>query len=69
MRAMPIVRADVPEWLSHEQRMEIRRELHGCVARTWFREHIWVAVRPLARLQASWMRLGWESPLKINAAR
>ncbi len=43
---MPIVRADVPEWLSHEQRMEIRKELHGCIARTWFREHIWVAVRP-----------------------
>ena len=43
---MPIVRADVPGWLSHEQRMEIRKELHGCIARTWFREHIWVAVRP-----------------------
>ena len=42
---MPIVRADVPEWLTHEQRMEIRRELHGCIERTWFKEHIWVAVR------------------------
>ena len=42
---MPIVRADVPEWLSHQQCMEIRRELHGCIARTWFKEHIWVAVR------------------------
>ena len=42
---MPIVRADVPEWLSHEQCMEIRKELHGCIARTWFKEHIWVAVR------------------------
>jgi hypothetical protein len=26
--------------------MEIRKELHGCIARTWFKEHIWVAVRP-----------------------
>lgn len=43
---MPIVRADVPEWLTHEQCLEIRRELHGCIARTWFKEHIWVAVRP-----------------------
>lgn len=43
---MPIVRADVPEWLSYEQRKEIRAQLHGCIERTWFREHIWVAVRP-----------------------
>ncbi|MDA0812105.1 MAG: hypothetical protein O3C21_06930 [Verrucomicrobia bacterium] len=43
---MPIVRADVPEWLNHEQRTEIRAALHDCIAKTWFREHIWVAVRP-----------------------
>ena len=43
---MPIVRVDVPEWLSREQRTEIRAAMHGCIARTWFREHIWVAVRP-----------------------
>jgi len=42
---MPIVRADVPEWLSHEQCVEIRKELQGCIARTWFKEHIWVAAR------------------------
>jgi hypothetical protein len=42
---MPIVRVDVPEWVSHEQRLEIREEMHGCIARTWFKEHIWVAVR------------------------
>ena len=45
---MPIVRADVPEWLSHEQCLEIRKELHECIARTWFKEHIWVAVRSYA---------------------
>ena len=44
---MPIVRVDVPEWLSHAQRTDIRAALHGCVARTWFREHIWIAVRPI----------------------
>jgi hypothetical protein len=42
---MPIVRADVPEWLTREQCLEIRRELHQCIVRTWFKEHIWVAVR------------------------
>jgi len=45
---MPIVRVDVPESLNHEQQMEIRREMHGCITRTWFREHIWIAVRPYA---------------------
>ena len=43
---MPIVRADVPEWLTREQRLEIRAELDKCIAKTWFKEHIWVAVRP-----------------------
>ena len=45
---MPIVRVDVPQSLSHEKQLEIRREMHGCIARTWFREHIWIAVRPYA---------------------
>jgi regulator of replication initiation timing len=45
---MPIVRVDVPQSLSQEQQLEIRREMHGCIERTWFREHIWVAVRPYA---------------------
>lgn len=43
---MPIIRVDVPEWLDHAQRLQIRKEIHGCVERTWFKEHIWVAVRP-----------------------
>ena len=42
---MPIVRVDVPEWLNRAQRLEIRKEIHGCIERTWFKEHIWVAVR------------------------
>ena len=45
---MPIVRVDVPEWVSREQKLEIRREMHGCIERTWFKEHIWVAVRDYA---------------------
>ncbi|NKB60229.1 MAG: hypothetical protein GKS00_28315 [Alphaproteobacteria bacterium] len=42
---MPIVRIDVPEWLGREQRVDIRAAMHGCIARTWFKEHIWIAVR------------------------
>ena len=42
---MPIVRVAVPEWVSHEQKLEVRKEMHGCIERTWFKEHIWVAVR------------------------
>ncbi len=45
---MPIVRADVPEWLSADQKQEIRRGLHNCIARTWATEHIWIAVSPMA---------------------
>jgi|GEM_PF-1540164 len=45
---MPIVRVDVPQSLSQEQQLEVRREIHGCIERSWFREHIWIAVRPYA---------------------
>ena len=45
---MPIVRADIPEWLCSDQRLQIRDELNGCIMRTWAREHIWVSVRPMA---------------------
>ena len=43
---MPIVRIDVPDWLNQEKRKEIRVAIGKCIAETWFREHIWVAVRP-----------------------
>src|SRR5947207_1860954 len=44
---MPIVRADVPDWASRDQLASLREGLHGCIERTWAREHIWVAVRPV----------------------
>ena len=43
---MPIVRIDIPDWSNQEQRKQIRIAIESCIARTWFREHIWVAVRP-----------------------
>ena len=42
---MPIIRADVPDWATRAQMAELRFGLHGCIERTWAREHIWVAVR------------------------
>jgi hypothetical protein len=42
---MPIMRADVPAWATQAQMAELRSELHGCIKRTWAREHIWIAVQ------------------------
>jgi len=42
---MPIVRVDVPDWATRAQMAQLQSELHGCIERTWAREHIWVAVR------------------------
>lgn len=42
---MPIMRADVPDWATKSQMATLRAGLHGCIERTWAREHIWVAVR------------------------
>jgi hypothetical protein len=44
---MPIVRADVPNWLTREQMMMLRAELRGCIERTWAKAHIWIAVREM----------------------
>jgi hypothetical protein len=44
---MPIVRADVPAWATEDQLTAIKVELRGCIERTWAREHIWIAVRPM----------------------
>lgn len=45
--AMPVVRIDLPDWSSREQMQQLRSEVTDCIARTWAREHIWVAVRPM----------------------
>ena len=41
---MPIVRVDIPEGHSREMRMRLKRSLEECIARTWAKEHIYVAV-------------------------
>ncbi len=44
---MPIVRADVPAWATEEQLAATKGELRRCIERTWARDHIWIAVRPM----------------------
>lgn len=42
---MPFVRVDVPEGTSREAKDRIRAGLHDAIAKTWFKEHIWIAIR------------------------
>lgn len=44
---MPFVRVDVPEGLSREVKGRIRAGLNDCIAKTWFKEHIWIAIREM----------------------
>ena len=44
---MPFVRVDVPEGLSRETKVRIREGLHDAVAKSWFKEHIWIAIRDM----------------------
>jgi phenylpyruvate tautomerase PptA (4-oxalocrotonate tautomerase family) len=41
---MPIIRVDIPEGHSREARMQLKRGLEESIARTWARDHIYVAV-------------------------
>jgi len=41
---MPIIRVDIPEGQSREVRKELKRSLEDCIARTWAKDHIYVAV-------------------------
>ena len=41
---MPIIRVDIPEGHSREVRLKLKRLLEDCVARTWAKEHIYVAL-------------------------
>jgi phenylpyruvate tautomerase PptA (4-oxalocrotonate tautomerase family) len=41
---MPIIRIDIPEGHGREQRLELKRKLEGCIARTWARDHIYITV-------------------------
>ncbi len=42
---MPIVRVDVPEGSSRQARLALKQHLEQAIARTWAREHIYVAIR------------------------
>jgi len=44
---MPIVRVDIPEGHPREKRVELKRLLEDCIARTWAKEHIYVAVHEM----------------------
>lgn len=44
---MPLVRVDIPEGLDRDTKQRIRAGLYDCIARTWFREHIWIALRDM----------------------
>lgn len=41
---MPIIRIDVPEGHPREKRQQLKRMLEECIARTWARDHIYIAV-------------------------
>ena len=44
---MPIIRIDVPEGQPREKLLELRRRVRDAVARTWAKEHIYVAMREM----------------------
>lgn len=41
---MPVIRIDIPEGHSRDARMQLKRDLGDCIARTWAKEHIYIAV-------------------------
>jgi hypothetical protein len=44
---MPIIRVDVPEGQSREKLLDLRHRVRDAVARTWAKEHIYVAMREI----------------------
>ncbi|MAH83524.1 MAG: hypothetical protein CBB68_04075 [Rhodospirillaceae bacterium TMED8] len=42
---MPFVRVDVPEGLDRATKARLRTGLHDCIVKTWFKEHIWIAIQ------------------------
>ena len=44
---MPIIRVDIPEGHAREARLRLKRMLEECVARTWAKEHIYVALHEM----------------------
>lgn len=44
---MPVVRVDVPEGHPREKLLRIKRSIENSIARTWAKDHIYVAVREM----------------------
>lgn len=44
---MPIVRVDVPEGYHRQDLLNLKRRVEESIARTWAKEHIYVAVREM----------------------
>ena len=44
---MPVVRVDVPEGHAREALLRIKRRVEDSIARTWAKDHIYVAVREM----------------------
>ncbi len=44
---MPIVRIDVPEGHPRNELLQLKRHVEESIARTWAKEHIYVAVREM----------------------
>jgi len=44
---MPIVRVDIPEGHARETLLRLKRKLEDCIARTWAKEHIYVALHEM----------------------
>ena len=44
---MPVVRVDVPEGHPREKLLRIKRRIEDSIARTWAKDHIYVALREM----------------------
>lgn len=44
---MPIIRVDIPEGHGRETKAALRKQIHDCIARTWAKEHIYIAIREM----------------------
>ena len=42
---MPVIRIDIPEGHSREEKQELHRTVHDAIATTWANQHIWIALR------------------------
>ena len=44
---MPVVRVDVPEGHSRKKLLDLKRQVEESIARTWAKDHIYVAIREM----------------------